>query len=102
MLVDHNAVDTKDIVTREEAEIRAYQISEISATYKLALRMGDTFLGEADIYFKYISDQDIWLNVSVNAIAGVTINGVDCGPAIKYDKPRLVVAARALKPGQMN
>ena len=99
MLVDHNAIDTKDIVTREEAEIRAYQISEISATYKLALRMGDTFLGEADIYFKYISDQDIWLNVSVIAIAGVTINGADCGPAIKYDKHRLVVAARALKPG---
>ena len=85
MLLQKNAADTKDIVTREEAEIRAYQISEIQATYKLGLRMGDNFVGEADISFKYISDQDVWLNVSVPAIAGVTVNGSECGQAVTYD-----------------
>ena len=66
---------SKDIVTRSQAEIRASQISDIKSTYKLGLRMGEVFTGEANISFSYSGNGDIWLNMSVLAVAAVTING---------------------------
>ena len=55
--------------------MRAKQVSDIKATYKLGLKMGDMFTGEAKITFKYSGVGDVWLNMSVQAAAYMTLNG---------------------------
>ena len=53
-MIDHLKGETNDIVTLVEAETRSAQImtEDLRYHYRLALRMGDTFIGEATIKFK--------------------------------------------------
>ena len=70
-MVDQLKNDTNDIVKLEEAKQRAAQIitEDLKYHYTLALRMGETFIGQATIEFKAVSKETpIWINVSVAAI----------------------------------
>ena len=56
-MVDQLRNETTDHVTWIEAQERAAQIApdSVQYSYTLALRMGDTFLGEAQIKFRAVS-----------------------------------------------
>ena len=97
-MFDKNQAVSKDIVTREQAEIRASQISDIKTTYKLGLRMGDIFTGEAKIAFTYSGNGDIWLNMSVLAVANIKINGANLSgfEGVTYDRHKLTISAELL------
>ena len=64
-------------MSRAEAVTRAAQLDgdSVKYYYKLALRCGDTFLGEAEISFKVKriepEEDNLWLNASFLAIAAV-------------------------------
>ena len=70
-MVDQLKNDTNDIVTLAEAKTRSAQIvtEDLKYHYMLALRMGETFVGQATIEFKAASKETpIWINVSVAAV----------------------------------
>ena len=101
-------------MSRAEAITRAAQLDRDSVKYyyKLALRCGEMFLGEAEISFKVKrmepEEENLWLNASFLAIAAVQLNGVDLAeyaqqnaatcPKI-YERHRLTLPRELLKVG---
>ena len=80
IMVDHYRAESSDVVSLDDAKKRSALISSegLEYAYKLALRMGDTFLGEVIVKFRALSNaESIWLNTSVHAIGGVIFNGTD-------------------------
>ena len=73
-------------------------MSDITSTYKLGLRMGEMFVGEATVQFKYAGHGDIWLNTSVLAVSNVSVNGSEIGglEGITYDRHKLTISADLL------
>ena len=82
-MIDALASETTDKVGLSEARTRAAQLDKnsIKHHYKLAMRMGEEFLGEAEVIFgvvRILPEEDaLWINVSVEAIASVYLNGTD-------------------------
>ena len=62
------------------------------------------FTGEANITFSYSGNGDIWLNMSVFAVASVTINGTKLSGSeqVTYDRHKLTIAASLLSKETVN
>ena len=113
-MIDAKRAESSDKVTCEEAVKRFAQIEsvthDLSYSYKLALNMNNSFVGEAIIEFKANSNEDsIWLNTSVEAIGGVKFNDVDLcewaknqenGEVKLYERHRLTMPAELIRTGE--
>mmetsp|Transcript_19659 Transcript_19659/g.26586 ORF Transcript_19659/g.26586 Transcript_19659/m.26586 type:complete len:131 (+) Transcript_19659:86-478(+) len=114
-MIDALKAETTDQVKLEEAKTRSALLDpdSIKYSYKLALRCGDKFLGEAEISFKVNGmppeADSLWLNASFTAIAAVYLNGTDLAEYAKanantcpkiYERHRLTIPRELLKQGE--
>ena len=60
--------------------------------------MGEMFTGEANITFSYSGSGDIWLNMSVKAVAKIELNGTNLteNEGVTYDRHRLTIGGSVL------
>ena len=100
VMVDLQRNESTDTVTLLEAQKRSHIIStdELKYFYRLALRMGDNFLGEATVKFRAkAAPEDVFLNVSVLALGEVVFNGTPLSEDL-YARHRLTLPAELIKP----
>lgn len=86
-------------------------VADVEYDFTLALRKGQSYLGQATIRFKYtpIADADLYVNFSVEALGDLRVNGVSVPHNAGQDwyiNHRLNLhhasIAPLLKPGQVN